>query len=263
MIIFFSKYQANGNDFVIIDCRNQNFSFTEQQIQNICNRHFGIGADGVLLLTTPFNNKYDFEMKFFNPDGSSGMFCGNGGRSAVIFAKDLGIIESECCFIAPDGEHRAEIKNNQVKISMINPTHIKKFNDGWFINTGTQHFIRFVSDVNNIKIIEEGREIRYDTRFEKYKGTNVSFVQCLENGIKLRTYERGVEDETLSCGTAVVAASVIYAVKHNLHGQNIKINVSTQGGDLKVFIDKEGDKEITNVFLIGTTGKVFEGKIVI
>ncbi|MDR1847132.1 MAG: diaminopimelate epimerase [Bacteroidales bacterium] len=252
----FAKYQASGNDFVMLDnCSH----LTEEQIKYLCDRHFGIGADGIVILQKTDPKVYDFEMKFYNPDGSTGMFCGNGGRCAVAFARDLGLIFDNCFFIAPDGEHKATIEDNNVILSMSNPSNLKQFKDGWFIDTGTQHFVKFVDNVDLIDVNKEGKIIRFDKRFVMYGGTNASFVQVTANHLKIRTYERGVEAETLSCGTAVTAAAVIHFIGNNMSGNEV-VKVSTKGGILQVRICGEGST-ISNTFLEGEAVRVFEGKI--
>lgn len=258
-MIAFSKYQASGNDFILIDVRKQVVKLTENDIKRLCDRHFSVGADGVILLQETDKKSYDFEMKFYNSDGSFGMFCGNGGRCIVAFARDLGLISNSCIFVAPDGNHEAKVQGNIVTLSMQNPTQLEQFTDGWFVNTGTQHFITFVQDLDLIDVYNQGQQLRYDSRFGKHNGTNASFVQQTANGIKIRTYERGVEAETLSCGTAVTAAAVIYAVINNLSG-NIVVKASTKGGNLQVYLNKD-NKDITDVFLQGEAVKVFDGVI--
>ena len=263
--INFVKYQASGNDFVLIDNRFKEYSFTEEQIQKICHRHFGIGSDGLILLEN--STEADFLMKFYNPDGSSDMMCGNGGRSIVAFAKSLSIIDKETSFIAPDGLHFAQIiswENNHslVKLSLKDVSEITLFDDGQYLNTGTSHFVREVEDASQINLKEEGKAIRYDKRFEKYKGTNANFIQVVEQGLlKIRTYERGVEDETLSCGTGITASAIAYADKYKLNLS--PITIQSKGGELKVFFEKTSQNTYSNIFLQGSVEKVFEGVITI
>ncbi|MDR1006713.1 MAG: diaminopimelate epimerase [Bacteroidales bacterium] len=259
MKVAFSKYQATGNDFILIDNRNHQFKAAEENIRRLSDRHFGIGADGVIVLQSAQSKDYDFEMKFYNPDGSSDMFCGNGGRCIVAFARDLGLISDKCCLLSPDGKHVAFIRNNVVRLSMNNPSEIKQYSDGWFINTGTQHFVKFVEDADATDVYEQGRQLRYDSRFANQGGTNANFVSPAFCGIQLRTYERGVESETLSCGTGVTAAAVIYALVNNL-SDNIKMKVYTKGGELAVRMLNTAQK-ITDVSLEGTAIKVFSGEI--
>ena len=260
MKIEFYKYQATGNDFIIIDNRNQDINLTEENIRFLCHRHFGIGSDGLILLEN--DDKTDFSMQFFNPDGSGGMMCGNGGRSIVKFAADKGIIKERCCFIAPDGLHFATIKDNIVSLKMVNPTLLQEFEDGFYINTGTSHFVVFENDLEEIDIIKKGRTLRYDERFSPYNGCNVNFVEEISaNNLKIQTYERGVEDETLACGTGICASALTYSVKKRLENANHTINISAQGGNLQVKFDKKENNTFNNVHLIGPAKKVFEGEI--
>jgi diaminopimelate epimerase len=259
MTLQFSKYQASGNDFVMIDNRNNETHLNKEQIQWLCNRHFAVGADGIILLQKTENKDYAFEMKFYNPDGSFGMFCGNGGRCIVAFARDTGLILERCCFIAPDGKHSAEIQNDIVRLSMTEPSPPKQFADGWLIDTGTQHFVKFVDNADSVNVCKEGRALRFDSSFKDIGGTNASFVQVLPNGLLIRTYERGVEVETLSCGTAVTAAAVIHSIINGLSG-DAEVKARTRGGNLKVYLHREDDK-INNVFLEGEAIKVFDGRI--
>lgn len=260
MKIKFYKYQATGNDFIIIDNRNQDINLTEENIRFLCHRHFGIGSDGLILLEN--DDKTDFSMQFFNPDGSGGMMCGNGGRSIVKFAADKGVISDSCSFIAPDGLHFATINNDIISLKMVNPTLLQRFEDGYYINTGTSHFVVFEEDLNKINIIEKGRSIRYDERFSHYNGCNVNFVEEISlNNIRIRTYERGVEDETLACGTGICAAALTYSIEKGLKNANHTINISAQGGNLQVEFDKKENNTFDNVHLIGEAKKVFEGEI--
>ena len=260
MKIEFYKYQATGNDFIIIDNRNQDINLTEENIRFLCHRHFGIGSDGLILLEN--DDKTDFSMQFFNPDGSGGMMCGNGGRSIVKFAADKGIIKENCCFIAPDGLHFATIKDDIVSLKMVNPTLFQAHQDGFYINTGTSHFVVFENSLNEIDIIKKGRALRYDERFSSYNGCNVNFVEEIaDKNLKIQTYERGVEDLTLACGTGICAAALTYSVKKGLENSNHTINISAQGGDLQVKFDKKENNTFDNVHLIGQAKKVFEGEI--
>ena len=260
MKIKFYKYQATGNDFIIIDAREENLVLEEKDIQFLCNRHFGIGSDGLIILDN--SDKADFSMQFFNPDGSGGMMCGNGGRSIVKFASDKGVISDSCSFIAPDGLHFAEIKEEIVKLKMVNPTLLQRFEDGFYINTGTSHFVVFENNLNAIDIIKKGRALRYDERFLTYNGCNVNFVEEISlNNIRIRTYERGVEDETLACGTGICAAALTYSIEKGLENGKHTINISAKGGDLQVEFEKKSDNSLSEVYLIGTANSVFEGEI--
>ncbi|MEE0883302.1 MAG: diaminopimelate epimerase [Bacteroidales bacterium] len=260
MKIKFYKYQATGNDFIIIDAREENLVLEKKDIQFLCDRHFGIGSDGLIIFGN--SDKADFSMQFFNPDGSGGMMCGNGGRSIVKFASDKGVISDSCSFIAPDGLHFATINNDIISLKMVNPTLLQRFEDGYYINTGTSHFVVFEEDLNKINIIEKGRSIRYDERFSHYNGCNVNFVEEISlNNIRIRTYERGVEDETLACGTGICAAALTYSIEKGLKNGKRTINISAKGGDLQVEFEKKSDNSLSEVYLIGTANSVFEGEI--
>lgn len=260
MKIKFYKYQATGNDFIIIDAREENLILEKKDIQFLCDRHFGIGSDGLIIFGN--SDKADFSMQFFNPDGSGGMMCGNGGRSIVKFASDKGVISDSCSFIAPDGLHFATINNDIISLKMVNPTLLQRFEDGFYINTGTSHFVVFEEDLNKINIIEKGRSIRYDERFSHYNGCNVNFVEEISlNNIRIRTYERGVEDETLACGTGICASALTYSIEKGLKNGKHTINISAKGGDLQVEFEKDSDNSLSEVYLIGTANSVFEGEI--
>lgn len=250
----FYKYHGTGNDFVMIDGRDGRF-FSAQQIRSLCNRHFGIGSDGLLIIRN--DDELDFKMEFFNPDGSEATFCGNGARCIVKFANQLGIVENKCEFVAKDGKHSAEILNDKVSLRMIDIADIKVFDDLIYLNTGTHHTAVFVDDVEAIDINSVAAKIRFDNRFSPL-GTNVNFIQAYEDGIKVRTYEKGVEAETLSCGTGVVASALAYCLKNDFSLQEIKVKV--KGGNLEVKFEKDNERFI-NVFLIGPAVLVYSGEI--
>jgi diaminopimelate epimerase len=223
MKINFFKFHGCGNDFIIFDDRENIFSLTQKKIENLCNRRFGIGADGLILIRN--RKEADFEMIYFNADGKTGSMCGNGSRCAVSFAFDLSLIKEKCIFIAADGLHEAEIKNisnekeKMVAVKMrdvsgieINPAFI-------FLDTGSPHVVVQQKNIDELNVFDEGRKIRYNERF-KEKGTNVNFIEKENEFIKVRTYERGVEDETLSCGTGVTASAIASSVINSSEGNN-------------------------------------------
>lgn len=256
MQLHFYKYQGTGNDFIILDNRKNEYTFLrEYQINRLCDRRLGIGADGLMLL----GNKpgYDFEMKYYNADGREGSMCGNGGRCITRFAYHLGIHRSEYRFIAVDGEHEAEIDiDGIVSLKMKDVDSIKKMHGDFILNTGSPHYIKLVNDVMETDVYKKGRDIRYSKDFEA-EGINVNFVeQAGEHQIIVRTYERGVEDETYSCGTGVTAAALISY--HNETGFN-DIQVKTLGGTLNVEFDRLDDGRFINIWLSGPAEKVFEG----
>lgn len=255
MLIEFYKYQATGNDFIIVYEKDKKLSLTKELIANLCYRRFGIGADGLIILK--ISKEFDFEMKYYNADGNESTMCGNGGRSIVSFAKYLGLIEYTARFNAIDGYHFAEISDNGiVKLKMSKPKFSNADISDKFIDTGSPHFVKIVEDIKSFDVYNEGKRIRHSSEFDDIGGTNVNFVEILENNkIFVRTFERGVEDETFSCGTGVVAASILMHRNKKIKSNITKIK--TLGGDLQV----EFDEKLENVFLTGPAKMVFKGKI--
>jgi diaminopimelate epimerase len=258
MIISFFKYQGTGNDFIIMDNRKHEYSsLTTDQIRRLCDRRFGIGADGLMMLNVKAG--YDFEMKYYNSDGREGSMCGNGGRCITKFAYHLGIHRNDYKIWAIDGEHEAEIDTDGiVSLKMKDVDKVKKKHGDFILDTGSPHYIKLVNDVMEVDIYKKGRDIRYSKDFEA-EGINVNFVeQAGEDEIIVRTYERGVEDETFSCGTGVTAAALI--CYHNENGFN-EVEVKTLGGTLSVEFERLDDGRYTNIWLCGPAEKVFEGKV--
>jgi diaminopimelate epimerase len=259
MKISFQKYQGTGNDFVIVDNRKKEYSsLTASHIRHICDRRFGVGCDGLMLLNE--KEGYDFEMKYFNADGRESSMCGNGGRCLVKYAYELGIHKNVYHFLAADGLHEAEIDTDgTVSLKMQDVNHVSKFHGDFLLNTGSPHYIKLVNDVMNVDVFKKGRDVRYSKEFEQ-DGINVNFVEQLpdEDKILVRTYERGVEDETWSCGTGVTAAALI--CYHNENGFN-DVEVKTLGGTLSVEFDRVDDNHYTNIWLSGPAEKIFEGTI--
>lgn len=258
MLIPFCKYQGTGNDFIILDNRKNEYgTLTTDQINYLCNRRFGVGADGLMLLN--LKEDYDFEMKYYNADGRESSMCGNGGRCLVKFAYHSGIHRSSYNFSAIDGDHEAEIDlDGTVSLKMTDVNEVKAYNGDLILDTGSPHYIKMVTDLSRLDVYKNGRSIRYSDSFSK-QGINVNFVeQTSDDEIFVRTYERGVEDETLSCGTGVTAAAI--ACYHNEAGFNDVI-VQTKGGKLNVEYDRLNDNEYRNIWLSGPADKVFEGSI--
>jgi len=258
MKIPFYKYQGTGNDFVMIDNRNNVFDKTNLElVKQLCNRKFGIGADGLILIENL--DDLDFNMIYFNADGTQS-FCGNGSRCAVSFAKHLGIIDSQAMFLSTDGEHEAWInKNGEVSLKMHDVKNIEKGEEHYYINTGSPHYIKEIEKVSGFDVYTAGKAIRNNDRF-KTEGTNVNFVEFTSENIKIRTYERGVEDETLSCGTGVTATALAWADKYQMaYG---KVPVATEGGELSVGFKRNGN-EFSDIWLIGPAEQVFKGEITI
>jgi len=256
--IHFFKYQATGNDFVLIDNRQAQYKLSTDDIKAICHRKFGVGADGLMLVEN--HPDAHFNLVYYNSDGSQSL-CGNGSRAAVQLAARLGLVNGKANFEAFDGLHYAEIgSDGEVKLKMNDVGSVRTFGKDLFINTGSPHYIRFVDDAAGYPVVEEGRRIRYGADFAP-GGTNVNFVECRpDQSIFVRTYERGVEDETLSCGTGVTAA----AIAASLRGINSPVKIVTLGGDLQVeFKRREVDGTISfhDIYLIGPAKMVFEGDL--
>jgi diaminopimelate epimerase len=255
MNIPFSKYHGTGNDFVLIDNRNNQYHLSRQQIEKLCHRRFGIGADGLMLLEN--EQGFDFKMRYFNSDGREGSMCGNGGRCIVMFAHDLGIVKQDCRFLAIDGAHDASIElNGSVRLKMKDVLNFEVHTSFDFVDTGSPHVVKQVSDIEHYNVVEEGKAIRNSNKYQK-EGVNVNFVQVLNDSrIYVRTYERGVEDETYSCGTGVTASALVHA--HNERGFN-HVEVETNGGILYVEYERTGERSFENIWLAGPAVNVFEG----
>ncbi|MFL5738996.1 MAG: diaminopimelate epimerase [Flavisolibacter sp.] len=258
MKIRFYKYQGTGNDFIIMDNRKHEYEgLTQKQLKFLCDRRFGIGADGLMLLNE--HAKYDFEMKYYNSDGNESSMCGNGGRCLTKFANDIGLVQSDYSFLAIDGVHESSLETDgTVSLKMNDVQEIKYERGNFVLDTGSPHYVMLTTDVMHLDVVKKGQEIRYSSEF-KARGINVNFVEQTEepDRIIVRTYERGVEDETLSCGTGVTAAALVCS--HNDNGFN-RVEVSTKGGMLSVEYDKIGD-EFKNIWLSGPAEKVFEGTV--
>jgi diaminopimelate epimerase len=258
MIIQFNKYQGTGNDFIILDNRKHEYStLRSDQIRRLCDRRFGIGADGLMMLSEKAG--YDFEMRYFNSDGMEGSMCGNGGRCMIKFAYQLGIHRNDYKFWAVDSDYQAEIDTDGiVSLKMKNVDKVIKKHGDFILNTGSPHYVKLVNDVMEEDVYKKGRDIRYSKDFEE-EGINVNFAeQAGENEIIVRTYERGVEDETYSCGTGVTASALV--CYHNENGFN-EVQVKTLGGTLTVEFDRFDDDRYTNIWLSGPAEKVFDGKV--
>jgi diaminopimelate epimerase len=257
MKIEFYKYQGTGNDFIILDNRDKQYdTLHTKQIRHLCDRHFGIGADGLMLLN--LINNHDFEMKYYNADGHESSMCGNGGRCLVKFAYDMGIEESSYSFLAVDGVHEANFgDHNWVQLKMKDVNEIDQRFGSVRVDTGSPHFVKFVDNIHHFNVYEEGRKIRYSKEFID-QGINVNFVEREDESIYVRTYERGVENETLSCGTGVTASALVCA--HNDSGFN-RVEVRTPGGHLAVEFDKKEDGKFENIWLCGPAAFVFKGEI--
>lgn len=238
----------------MIDDRDQQFPISQPYIEKLCDRRFGIGADGLILLQN--QEGYDFKMVYFNSDGRESSMCGNGGRCIVAFAKLLNIISIEARFLAVDGEHDALIEGETIRLKMSDVKEVEKGEGYYYMNTGSPHYVSFVKDVSEVKIVNEARTIRYNERF-KAVGTNVNYVSDKNAGIKVRTYERGVEDETLSCGTGVTACAIVAYLQN---GEKTNWDIESEGGMLNVRFQPDGNG-FKEVWLSGPAEMIFKGEI--
>ncbi|MBN2173776.1 MAG: diaminopimelate epimerase [Bacteroidales bacterium] len=260
MKLAFSKYHGTGNDFIMVDNRKLNISLSREQINYLCDRHLGIGADGLILMNLA--EKFDFEMHYFNSDGGEGTMCGNGGRCITAFAWDMGIKKDHFEFLAIDGIHQSKLISTHesskiISIKLADVNLINHFKNHYFINTGSPHYIEFVKKIDEIDVRARGRKIRWNKKFMP-GGTNVNFAEIRNNEIHLRTFERGVEDITLSCGTGSTATAI--AAWHELDKKENRFNIHSLGGILEIQFEYQGGK-FTDIWLTGTAMKVFEGQI--
>ena len=256
MIIPFFKYQGTGNDFIMVDNRQLIFSNNNAKfITSLCNRRFGIGGDGLILLEN--DEMSDFSMVYFNADGNEGSLCGNGARCTIAFAKYLNIITDSTVFKAADGLHKASIHKDTVSLYMQDVNEIILKREAVFLDTGSPHHVQIVDDIDGFDVFKEGKKIRYGIYGQS--GSNVNFVsQTDASSFSVRTYERGVENETLSCGTGVTAVAL--AMNHIGKTNSGHIAIKTMGGNLKVSFEKSGGT-YQNIQLIGPAKQVFKGEI--
>jgi diaminopimelate epimerase len=258
MEITFYKYQGTGNDFVMVDNRDGNFPKNDTElVARLCDRRFGIGADGLILLENDTDS--DFRMVYYNSDGNTSSMCGNGGRCIVAFAKSLGLVQDKAAFIATDGMHHATISSEGiVSLEMKDVSEVKITPDYVFLDTGSPHHVQFEADLKNLDVKKEGAAIRYGSLYGQ-AGSNVNFVKHEDANIfSLRTYERGVEDETLSCGTGATAVAIAMHALGKTQSQTVYLNV--EGGKLEVSF-AAGNGVFTDVLLIGPAEFVFKGTI--
>lgn len=261
MKITFHKYQGTGNDFIMIDDRMNSLPLTTEQVRNLCDRHFGIGGDGLIRIVN--KDGFDFEMIYYNSDGNFGSMCGNGGRCAVAFAHYLKLIKEDTSFLAYDGPHEAILVSKAppvVKLKMADVLGIQKVKGAVILNTGSPHYVTFVKSVRDVNVDSKGRAIRNSEPY-KAEGINVNFVQVEDNSLHVRTYERGVESETLSCGTGVTAA-VIAAVFSGKIRNTDECLVQTPGGKLKVHFNRDGQR-FDQIWLEGPAVAAFSGSVIV
>lgn len=259
MNLTFYKYQATGNDFILVDNRKGTLGFSDATIAFLCNRHTGIGADGMILLSAIPG--FDFFMTYFNSDGKESTMCGNGGRCITAFAARLDLIKDKAHFKAIDGIHYAEIltihnSSTLVRLKMKEVDYIYKSGDAFVLNTGSPHWVAFAENVAGLDMIAEGRKIRYGKDFAP-DGTNVNYAEINPTSLFVRTYERGVENETLSCGTGATASALAYSTAY---GKSSPVMIHTKGGKLKVSFTKKSD-QFRDIWLEGDASFVFKGEI--
>ncbi|HMX39466.1 MAG TPA: diaminopimelate epimerase [Saprospiraceae bacterium] len=262
----FYKYQGAGNDFVMLDQRQHRYLSRQDtaRIAELCDRRFGIGGDGLILLQ--LHPDYDFEMIYFNADGRESTLCGNGGRCIAAFAKHLSLVQDECRFLAIDGPHEARLSTRSpllewVELHMSDLPSSLRENEDFVLDTGSPHYVRFVPTVDGLDMVAEGRAVRYAERFRQ-AGINVNLVSAEpSDGLRIRTYERGVEDETLACGTGVTAAALAAHLYRGLPAGRAEVPVWARGGDLAVRYTAHPDGSFTDIWLCGPAARVFEGEI--
>lgn len=256
MKIAFDKYQGAGNDFVIIDDRPGAFEAGRPElIRGLCDRRFGIGADGLILIAR--HDQADYEMAYFNADGKPGSMCGNGARCAAHFALGHGIAGPRQRFMAYDGIHVAEVSGGTVSLRIADVTEYRTIDGNYFIDTGSPHYVVFAAGIDRIDVEAEGGKLRRSPLFAP-GGTNVNFVETAGGGLFIRTFERGVERETLACGTGAAASAIAAVLKG--YFESGPVDVRVRGGNLRVDFEI-GDNRITNILLTGPATKVFEGSI--
>ncbi len=258
MKINFCKYNGNGNDFIVIDNRNNNFPSDDIALINrMCNRNFGIGGDGLMLLE--LKPGYDFHMRYFNSDGREGTMCGNGGRCMVHYANRLGLAGQTAVFSGIDGRHEAVIYENRIiRLRMKDVLSVEKDGEAFLLDTGSPHYVLFTDNVEGTDVVGRGKDIRYSGKYGT-EGINVNFAGHDDKGIYVRTYERGVENETLACGTGSVAAAICSRLDSALTAHTVKVR--TPGGLLEVSFKKDNNSRFTEVWLSGPAQFVFEGTV--
>jgi diaminopimelate epimerase len=257
MKLTFFKYQGTGNDFIMLDNRHAGIELTTQQVEFLCSRKFGIGADGLILLES--ETGYDFRMEYYNSDGNQSSMCGNGGRCITAFAKHLGIITDKAKFTAVDGLHEAVVSDDVIALKMQDVKEIEQGSNYVLLNTGSPHYVTEVKGLGYYDVFNEGRKIRNSDRFLS-EGTNVDFIERVAEQLFVRTYERGVEQETLSCGTGVTAAAIAAALHVPGKGVN-HCPVKTLGGDLEVQFERSTGGDFRNIWLKGAARFVYNGSI--
>ncbi|MGE9516143.1 MAG: diaminopimelate epimerase [Solitalea-like symbiont of Tyrophagus putrescentiae] len=258
--ITFYKYEGAGNDFIMINNFNNNLAVNQKEIAYLCDRHFGIGADGLILLEEI--KGYDFKMVYYNADGSPAKMCGNGSRCAVAFAKDLELVKQSTTFIVDDMIFKGKIDDNYlITILMPNECNLIYKNDEeyFFTISKVPHIVKFVNNLISLDILPDAKRIRHAKSFEKTNGTNVNYIEKISNNILyVRTYEKGVEDETLACGTGIIASTLSIAEKEDLQGSHV-FTVKAKGGELTIGFEKNAEL-FSNITMTGYSNRIFKGK---
>ena len=260
MTLNFLKYHGTGNDFILVEDAQGDWelSLTKDRIAHLCHRHFGVGADGLILVQK--TGGYDFRMVYYNSDGGESSFCGNGARCAVAFAHHLGWIGQAAWFVAADGDHEARIlEDGRIGVHMRSISKVTPHHDDLILDSGSPHYVRFVPDVASVDLVAKAREVRYGPRFRD-QGINVNFVEPTAGKLLVRTYERGVEAETLSCGTGVTAAAIAWAYRQGVEGLG-QVAIETPGGDLEVQWELGQPYGFRHIWLRGPATMVFGGQI--
>lgn len=260
--ITFFKYQGAGNDFILIDNRKGAFDADNVDlVTKLCDRRFGIGADGLMLLNDTKNPEisHDFEMQYFNADGREGSMCGNGGRCIVAFARDLGMVVDNTVFLAVDGIHHADIRLDQVNLGMIDVTEVHRDGAAYVLDTGSPHYVAFVENLSDLDVYREGYAIRNNQTYAR-EGINVNFIEKESNGYFCRTFERGVEDETFACGTGATAAAMTVAIAEGRTGA-IEVPIRVVGGQLYISFYRKDDR-FEHVYLKGPARFVYKGEVI-
>jgi diaminopimelate epimerase len=257
MLLKFSKYQGTGNDFILLDNLSGSFNdLTITQIKELCDRKLGIGADGLIKINHSYSKA--FEMDYYNSDGSKS-FCGNGARCAVAFAETLGIEVSELTFDAIDGSHWASKTANDIKIQMVNVENVHAFENEFELYTGSPHYVKISDDISSETILNFGKSIRFSPKYNS-EGINVNLLKGISpTKIEIASYERGVENETLSCGTGATACALVWDKIHN-SGTNF-IEVKAKGGNLKIEFKRDSSNGYYDIFLVGPSNFVYSGEI--
>lgn len=255
MLIPFSKYHGTGNDFIMIDNRDLRLKLSQSQITQLCSRRFGVGADGLILVEIEGGT---VKMVYYNSDGAPSSMCGNGGRCFVTFCQNLEVLSESGKFLAVDGIHPFKMVGNEVSLQMGNVSEIEKIGDAVYMDTGSPHYVTMVDEVLDIDIINDAHKVRYNDRFTA-EGTNVNFVEMMDGMTHIRTYERGVEDETLSCGTGATACAI--AMHHLGHVSETDVPVKVLGGKVSISFESKSNGSYSNIWLTGPTTHVFNGTI--